>query len=314
MTYLGSNCFAYSKIKKADLSRTKLTRFEGIYTFFYSSLEEIILPDTLKDLAHFCFGYTNLTSFTFPRDFETLDCPFGCCTKLNVLKSNSKNVKIHDGVAYSSDYKILYRYPCNGTQEIIPTITTFVSGVFSGCNFLNYVIETPVVYPNSRMFRYCQNLQIADISKLLITDIPAESFQECPSLIKIIFPEFLTYLAQNVFRLSTIKYLILPATVKSVDKEMLSRATVLNIEYCGLYQLNSVSQGSPTIRLNKDYKFSSFLGFTQFTKDLESCLSARTPLPTPAATPKCFYSIAECYSGPYLNFLASMIFIVLEDS
>ena len=68
---IGRDAFKNSKIKEIDIPRgvTKL----DICAFFYSELERISLPDTLKVIENHAFGYCeNLTELTIPKSVTVI--------------------------------------------------------------------------------------------------------------------------------------------------------------------------------------------------------------------------------------------------
>lgn len=134
--------------------------FEGC-----TGLTSIVICDGVEELYHTFNRCTNLVNVSIPSSVTNLGSePFHYCSKLqsiDVSEENSQYLSL-DGVLYSKDKSILYRYPMGkpGTQYSIPeNVEVLADCVFDGCGNLSSVtIPDSVFHIGNYVFENCTGL------------------------------------------------------------------------------------------------------------------------------------------------------------
>lgn len=296
--------FQDSKLEFADLSNTKLKKFQGIYHFCYTKLLSIRLPDCLEQLPHFFISYTNITEFTFPKNLKYIDDgALSCIPKLNILKSNCPDIVIYRGIAYSRDFKTLIKCPVYMNEPLAPTvISVSPCGAMSCCKFVSFALEVEIQKFGSRMFRACPFLESVDLSKSIASELPYETFYECKKLINLTLPDTLISFDYWIFGEGKITNLKIPSSVRYLVSNSLEFSDIGSIEYCGLYLLNVEAPSNTILKTNINYSYPDFMKRTDFKRVLSTCPPERTPLPIATLIPKIYPS---CMHREY-SLLASL--------
>ncbi|MEG0808404.1 MAG: leucine-rich repeat protein, partial [Alistipes sp.] len=181
-------------LKCLDLSGTDLTAlpvqafcFNGSSGSNYT-LEQIILPQSLKSIGDFAFLNSGaLKYFELPDGVTTLgQCIFQGCEALETVKIPSQVTEIPAWTFYNATGLTYINIP--------ETVTLIGDAAFAVCPKLDYAII-----------------------KANITSIPYQMFTECSSLNSVILPKTLTSIGEAAFQLCTnLEYVQIPSSVTSI--------------------------------------------------------------------------------------------------
>ena len=297
----------------ADFSNSKCKTFSGILIFINSALERIIYPQGFEVIPNRMFYSCQFRNFTFKKEFLVeQDYPLLINKHLDLLISENENIVIYNRVAYTSDYKTLILYSANGNTPILPYVEKISTwGGFSGCNFENFTLDLPIrVFP-TWIFSDCDNLINLDISKSLITVLPKDFVSRCTKLQTLTLPDTLQSIRSYSFFSCTIQKLIIPPSIRSIANDGFKQVTILSIEYCGLIKFDTVITTTGVIKVNTNYAYSSCFGREDLLKTLDSCLPARTPLPTVFPSPICKLSCVNRVSSGFFSMSQLYVFILM---
>ena len=186
VTSIGSSAF---------MSTSSLTECElpagleslGAYSFYYSGISSMIVPDGVKVLGDGTFySCKNLEYIVMPKYLESIgkDC-FRYCSKL-------KSIVVPEGVTKIVSYTFQY---CSALSSLsLPsTLKVIDSGAFSNCNSL-----TSLVIPEG------------------VTDIYTEAFYGT-KLSELSLPSTLVKIGSWAFGIKDMKRLVLPASLTSIE-------------------------------------------------------------------------------------------------
>ena len=163
-------------------------------------LKTISIPNTILTIDVDAFSYCeNLSSVLIPESVTDID--FGAfihCDKLKSIEVDANNKYYHSSgnCIIRTNYKTLVA-GCN--NSIIPddgSVTKIGECAFSGCKFTDFAI------PNG------------------IKEIGNYAFNACYSLERVSIPESVTIISDGAFRLTNIKRIILPKSIKEIGYQI----------------------------------------------------------------------------------------------
>lgn len=182
--------------------------------FMNSGIKEITLPDSVIQLEDFGFaGCYSLTNVTLSNSLSTLhsnlfaDCinlskitiprsvtstawveeSFLGCDNLSCIEVDEDNSKFSsiDGILYSKDKTVLYRYPIgkSGEKLVLPKMLKKINGyAFTGTKWLQKVVVSSGIKTISKnAFRSCESLKEISIPST-VTKIEKFAFSNCMKL------------------------------------------------------------------------------------------------------------------------------------
>lgn len=221
------------------------------------ALPGIEIPNSVTTIGLNAFyGCVAMKSVTIPATVEYLDpTAFYSCTSMTdiMVEEGNQYYTSEDGVLYSKDMTILYRYPCGktGTFSVPGTVKTLGDMSFTECVGLtsvtipNSVTEmghsvfldcsslTSIVIPNSvtsiedLSFTDCENLVSITLPNNLTT-IGPWAFSGCKSMTSIRFPDSLKSLGSYAFaQCSSLRDITIPNSVTSIAERCFSNCTGL---------------------------------------------------------------------------------------
>ena len=164
------------------------------YAFSYSKLSDIVLPNSLRDIGEWAFGYcTNLKNIDIPASVKNIGyASFNHCTGL-------QNIELHDGLISIGSWAFEY---CTALEsvEIPDSVTDMDWPVFSHCESLTKaVLGKGITSINARTFEYCSSLESIDIMGD-VTSIGSGAFQYCAGLKSFEIPYGVTKIAESTFQ------------------------------------------------------------------------------------------------------------------
>ena len=253
-----------SKITIPDTVDGKTVVKIGKNAFAHSNVEEIVLPDSVKELADSAFeGCTHLKSITFGSGLAKLgenvfkDCvsltevnlpdgvteiPYGAFSGCSLLVSFS-----FDGITSIGDHSFI---GCTSLTEVtVPSeVTSIGAGVFADCYLLTSVqINAPVTKLSDSLFENCKALEAFTIPST-VTEIGEATFKGCVSLKEITLPQAgtatvaltgkksynrksqagITSIGAEAFaNCASLKYVKLPASVSAIGADVFTGCTSL---------------------------------------------------------------------------------------
>lgn len=164
----------------------------GQKAFYWSSITELHLPESLKSLSYWmCHDCENLQKVTLPNSLtEIAEGAFKSCKQL--------------------------------TEINIPTaLTTIRETAFDGCAMLKELNLSNVTTLEECAFRNCTQLTKVILAKNL-ESIPVEAFGSCTSLADVTWPQNLKTISYYAFYEAPIATLQLPETVTSIGDKAFS--------------------------------------------------------------------------------------------
>ena len=197
----------------------------GDYAFNYcSSLTSVTIPNSVTSIgegAFFCCS--SLTRVTIPNSVTSIgDYAFSYCSSLTAIYVAEGNTTYtsEDGVLFSKDKTMLYRYPAGKMENeyaIPESVTSIGDCAFSECSSL-----TSVTIPNSvtsigvSAFSECSSLTSVTIPNG-VTSIGNYVFKNCSSLTSVTIPESVTSIGESAFYgCSSLTSVTIPNSVKSI--------------------------------------------------------------------------------------------------
>lgn len=182
-----------------------------------SSLEEVNLPDTIKEIRGKAFkNDKKLTNIKLPenltylgggafkncKSLKSITIPKGV-TEINgetfVNCSSLENVVLHDNITSIHGETFI---KCTSLKEInLPSKITEIRGnTFQYCSSLRKIdIPTGVVRIGGHAFEGCSDLEEVNLPSTL-KEIGSSAFRECSSLYEITIPKNTTSIAENAFK------------------------------------------------------------------------------------------------------------------
>ncbi len=172
---------------------TEVTLPEGLTgiaggAFQYCPLTTVTIPGSVHAIAHYAFANTNLTKVSISEGVSEIgDRAFNACKQLSkvhlpasltkigdcafldcsadlrfTLSAENESFCIVDGVLFSGDKTVLYRYPADKTDTVytVPKgVTRIKAGAFCGCTALTELhLPEGLEVLEGRLFEGCDNL------------------------------------------------------------------------------------------------------------------------------------------------------------
>lgn len=213
----------------ADPILAKLEYIDVRAFFMRSSVEHVVLPETLTTIGEMAFCYSGLKEITLPKNLEHLGeidgvtaNPFAGCSNLKNISvaEGNKRFKAQDGVLFSAG-NTLVAYPLGADRAsyTIPDGVDYLGqSSFSGAFYLKEVICPSSLYR-----------------------ISALAFEDVETLTKITLNEGLEYIEWGAFKRTSIETLTLPKSLK-----MLEDGADYENPFVGMEYLKSISLAEGT--------------------------------------------------------------------
>ena len=195
------------------------------------SLDEIDLPYGLHSVEQEAFGYTTITTLTFPETISFIDgsvccycdklktvyikkcnqpsfvfgtSPFFWCKSLEGIYVEEGHYALHDvdGVLFYGNNVV--QYPCakKGDSFTVPAGGTIMDYAFRETEYLKHIdLSNMTTIPERACFS-CHGLTSVTFPDS-ITSIPANMFTDCVSLTSIAIPESVTSIGDYAFSMCT---------------------------------------------------------------------------------------------------------------
>ena len=224
----------------------------------------IDIPEGIEEIGSHVFEATKLKTVTIPKSVKTIDegAFFECRTRFQVgmmklesieVDAQSKYFKSIDGVLFSYDGTILYKYPQAKKEEVyevpfgvtkiaenafayainlktvtIPeTVNIISNNVFFKCNHLECVHMPKKLSLLGNAFCECESLKEIDVPNGL-TEIASMCFYNCINLNKVSLPNKLKSIRQQAFDgCRNLTEITIPSTVRSIGQSAFSGCSSL---------------------------------------------------------------------------------------
>ena len=186
-----AEAFSTTMLERVTLGKN-LTSI-GIGAFYYSSVKEIDIPDSVTMIGHSTFKYCyNLERVTLSNNIETIGKEmFNQCKSI-------VSIEIPDSVTSMGDSVFAF---CAKLESIkLPaSITSIGNFAFKGCSALSYIeIPENVKTVGNSAFSDCTALSDIKIGEN-ITSLGNSAFYNCTSLKSITIPEHVTTIETSLF-------------------------------------------------------------------------------------------------------------------
>jgi hypothetical protein len=236
------------KLFTKQTALTSVTLGEGIKATSYqmftgcSSLENVVLPESLTKIERVTFAQSGLKSIIIPDNVTEIgDQAFDKCVSLNSVvlgkdsrleimgKSVFRNTSIESFEVPSTVKKMGDTVFSGCTQLTTLTLPKSLTDVgntpFTGCTKLQSVTVLMKNIPNSA-FSNCTGLQSVTIDS---ESVGTSAFSGCTNLISVTFSSNLTDLGANVFKGCTkLVEISLPDTLETIGTNMFENCTSLS--------------------------------------------------------------------------------------
>ena len=265
--------FLYSgKLKKLTLNEGLVYIGKGAFNNSNSvtskrntTLTEVTLPSTLKNVDTEAFFMMPLTSINIPANLESIGDLAFASTKIATITVDpaNKNFKLENNLLYSNDYKILYMAPVTGVGNV--KVNSKCLGINGGAFWQTDLqsIELPkgLVAIGYGAF-YGTNITSIDLPESL-TWIDDEAFA-LSKLTDVVIPENLPYIYEATFWGCTqLETLTLPSGLQGIDKRAFYNCDKLTTVTCkastpcklvDVYEYEEIFTASPTLIVPKGCK------------------------------------------------------------
>lgn len=190
---IGSGAFSNSKIESIDLPSSLYLLPDSIFCGC-DSLVDIKLPQNLEIIGNFCFSETEVTQLVLGAKIRLiLDYKFNDYLEEIYVDKTSKTFKSEDGILFSSNKKVLLRYPANKSGEtynIPDSVQVIGVNAFSNVSYLKYVSASNIRAVESAAFWNCRSLNYINLGSKQQT-VESGAFGKCWNLVSLFLPSSL---------------------------------------------------------------------------------------------------------------------------
>jgi len=200
------------------------------------SLTSLTLPDSVTALRREALqGMTGLKTLTLGAGLQTIHSTAlnGCSSLTAILVSDDNSAYTGvDGILYSSDLSILFRYPQarpDASFTVPSQVVQIGASAFADTRFLKQVaFPDNLLFLEEGSFRNA-SLTTADLSgSTLLESLPASVFDSCDYLSSVLLPSSLVSIGENAFHACrALPELNIPDTVNLVGANAFWPQTVL---------------------------------------------------------------------------------------
>ena len=246
---LNEYCFAFNKyIQKIDLSNCKIS-FIPPFAFFQSNINEIQLPNSIKELQHHSFYQSSVSS---------LDLILTKTTKINAYSfafSSIETINFPNALEFIGEYCFSETFSLKVINLEKTRVRTLSNHIFYNAtslksiimpyyleevgteSFYNATLESLIFAKSlntlsNKCFSNMPNLFSIDLSLTSVQTLPQQIFLNCICLEVVKLPQTLLSIESECFSYSSIKTIQLPKYVESLSNGCFKYATKL--EYIDL--------------------------------------------------------------------------------
>lgn len=223
LTYIGDDAFRYARMTSVVIPEG-VTAI-GSYAFSTcTKLASVSLPSTLSECEQNIFNNCQeLTQVTFASGIKAIDCMymFNACNNLESVTIPAGVTKLGSGLFSNSGVKNI----------VIPAgVTALPDFLFSSCSLLESVsLPSTVESIGVAAFYGCKSLSSLTIPNG-VTTIGDRAFADCSNLANIAIPSSLTTIKSDVFSMTKVEEVTLPASVTTLgDVFKMSRVKTVTI-------------------------------------------------------------------------------------
>lgn len=260
--YHGSELWYVSPSREDKLLRVKdgTTRIAARAAEGNIFLRSVSFPDSLTEIGERAFaGCENLTSPVIPGSVSVIgDLAFSGCISLQqavlpselktlgsgafagcsvpefILKGESSQFSVEDGVLFSKEGKILYAYPPaagRAVYKVPDTVTMIARGAFYGTDPRRVLLPDTLTLIEEDAFREAVNLQRIRIPKQ-VGLIGKNAFCGCTALKKISWDALTEVVSEGMFAgCTSLSEVHLPVGIDSIDDGAFAGCTALETVY-----------------------------------------------------------------------------------
>lgn len=213
-----------TSLRKLDLSEAQFTSLPDAFLSNCSTLEEVILPETLTIIPQEAFYYCRkLAKVTAPGVSTVRQSAFYYCQALT--KFDISNVSIIGNSAF-------YNCSAFNPTQFSETLTSIGQSAFYNTAISAVAIPEGVKILNSSVFSSCSRLTQVELPASIRT-IDSRAFSDCTSLEEVVLQEGITTIGSQAFyNCRQLHELTLPSTLTTINSNALYNCSSLTSVKC----------------------------------------------------------------------------------
>ena len=233
---IGNYSCNYGKATVVNLYNTSI-KIIGEYAFAYCPLTEIIFPESLETIHKNAFLLSSLPYIYIPANVDYLSSyAFNLARNINYFNVSSDNSMFTsvNGFLMDSNKTIILHAPRNATNEKdFPYHERIDVWAFCGASLESYIANSSLKTLAVGAFCGTEKLILLDLSKSEVTSIPKQVFQ-LSTVKTLILPENLQSIESDAFSTkNNFRRLIIPASCTQISPNTFKTPEKLTIIYFG---------------------------------------------------------------------------------
>ena len=152
------------------------------------NLDQVTIPDSVKEIGNNAFAGTKLTSITLPEGLEIIGNEAFINTPIESIVIPD-SVKVIGNNAFFNTYLAEVAIP-SGVEEL-------GSGAFGECQYLKKIVNNSKIVSEGMCYR-CTQLETVQLVEG-VTDIEGNAFSDCPALRSIVLPSSVKTIGHHAF-------------------------------------------------------------------------------------------------------------------
>ena len=167
-----------------------------------NSLQELVIPDGVKEVRFFARDCTSLERIVLPASMNKIsEYAFKECPNLRELILSEKNTayKVVDGCLIHVSTKTLIAGTCNAVIPTDGSVTAIAENAFYSRNITSMVIPEGITSIGENCFRNCKLLEEVRIREGVVK-IDQYAFYDCKNLQRIYLSSTVSFLGNKIFQ------------------------------------------------------------------------------------------------------------------
>ena len=220
---IGRWCFADSDIKKIDLSQTTITDVPDYCFEEIASLEQILLPNTVKTMGEGAFCGLHLESLTVPDSVESIgEACFDYTTIEQTLDLSHTDITAIPNECF-------HGFETQGDTVLLPpNVESIGANAFEESNIKSIELPEAVTNIRKNAFQNCTSLESADLSRTNVREL-TYVFRGCNKLSELLLPDSLISMDRSVQGCSSLRTFVVPPNMRAITGLNGTRITHLDL-------------------------------------------------------------------------------------
>ena len=231
---VGSNMFSKAKSLISLVLPSTIQKIESYSIQDCENLATISVPELCKEVeSSAIYNCKNLSSIHIGKSLEKFESMNGnLCPILKTITVDASNANFAstDGVLYSKDMSVLYKYPAGKTEssfEIPSSVKIIDDYAFSSTSLENITMPDGLEAINTGAFDRCKGLLSIEIPQT-VKEIGMFAFQNCAKITYVVIPDKVKELKSFAFGYCVnLRDVTLGASVDEIDGSAFSGCTSL---------------------------------------------------------------------------------------